>query len=350
MHKKKIFNPNNTLHPFIIAEIGVNHNCSLEKAKRMILEAKEGGAQAVKFQSYKAENLVSKYAKAYWDTKKEKIKDQLSLFKKYDKFSKYEYISLFKFCKKKKIIFLSTPFDFEAVDYLDDIVPFYKIASADITNFPLIDHIAKKKKPIILSTGASNILEIRKAVNLIKKRGVKDICLMHCILNYPTNRQDANLLMISHLKNNFPNLTIGYSDHTMPDKNMETLVTASLLGAKIIEKHFTDNKKQKGNDHYHSMDKKDLKIFFKRINYLKKIIGNSSEKKPIISESKSRKFARRSLIAARYLEKGEIIKRQDILCKRPGFGISTNFISKIIGRKVKKKILQDQLLKWSNFK
>lgn len=349
MRKNKIdfFNKKKFADPFVIAEIGVNHECSLKKAKQLINQAKQGGAHAVKFQTYKADMLVSKKAKAYWNTKEEKIKNQHELFKKYDKFEKEDYVKLFNFCKNKKIIFLSTPFDFQAVDDLDKLVPFYKIASADITNLPLIQYIASKKKPIILSTGASNLDEIKKAVNLIKREGVQKICLMHCILNYPTKKKDANLLMISHLAKTFPNFTIGYSDHTKPEK-MESLITAYICGAKIIEKHFTNNKKLKGNDHYHSMDKNDLKYFFKQIDIYKKILGSSDKKKPIKSENISRKFARRSLILNNFLKKGSRIKKKDLICKRPGTGISPYYINQIIGKKIKKNLYEDHILKYSD--
>lgn len=351
MKKDNFFKQKNKLlDPYIIAEIGVNHECSISNAKKLIKQAKEGGAQAVKFQSYKADSLSSKNAKAYWDLKKEKSKSQFNLFKKYDKFNKNDYIKLYEYSKKIGIIFSSTPFDTFAVDYLNKLVSFFKIASADITNLPLIEHIASKKKPIILSTGASNVKEIETAVKLIKKKGVNDICLMHCILNYPTKKDNANLLMISHLKKKFPEIVIGYSDHTKPDKNMSCLTTAYLLGARVIEKHFTNNKKKKGNDHYHSMDKFDLKRFFKNINHLKKLLGNSSEKKPIKSELISRKNARRSIVATKFLKKGMKIRESDIICKRPGTGISPYLFKKIIGKKTARAIKEDQILKNSDIK
>ena len=351
MKKNNFFlKKNKSLDPYVIAEIGVNHECSIVNAKKLIKDAKDGGAQAVKFQSYKAENLSSKDAKAYWDINKEKSTNQFDLFKKYDKFNEKDYVELKKFSKKIGITFLSTPFDNSAVDYLDKIISVYKIASADITNLPLIERICSKKKPIILSTGASNLREIELALNLMKKKGVKDICLMHCILNYPTSNKNANLLMISHLKRKFPNVVIGYSDHTKPDKNMANLTTAYLLGARVIEKHFTNNKKQKGNDHYHSMDKSDLKVFFKNIKNLKILLGNSSEKRPIKSELISRKNARRSIVATRFLKKGKKINKNDIICKRPGTGLSPYFYKKIIGKKVARSIQEDQILKLSDIK
>ena len=157
---------------------------------------------------------------------------------------------------------MSTPFDIDAVNFLNPYLNVFKISSSDITNFPLIDEIRKKKKPIILSTGASNLAEIKDALKLITK-SVKKVVLMHCILNYPTKDENANLNMISSLKKEFPECIIGYSDHTLPSNNMQNLLTSYLLGGRVIEKHFTLSKRKKGNDHYHSLDKKDLILFKK---------------------------------------------------------------------------------------
>ena len=228
--------------PYLIAEIGVNHEGSIDTAKYLIDLAKEGGADAVKFQTYKAENLASKNSPAYWDLAKERTTSQYELFKKYDVFNKSEYIELHDYAKKVSIDFLSTPFDIQSVDFLNDMVPFFKIASADITNLPFLRKIASKQKPIILSTGAANKEEIAYAVNVLKENGVNSIAILHCILNYPTTNDNASLNMISDLKNYFPDLIIGYSDHTLPCKSMLTLTTSFLLGAVIIEKHFTHNK------------------------------------------------------------------------------------------------------------
>ena len=289
----------NTL-PYIIAEVGVNHECSILKAKKLILNAKKSGANAVKFQTYKAELLASKNSPAYWDIKKEKSKNQYELFKKYDAFGINEYKVLYQYCKKLNIDFSSTPFDLNSVDELNPFLKFFKVSSSDITNFPLLSKIASKKKPIILSTGASNIGEIHDAVRFLKKKKCKEIVLMHCILSYPTKNKDANLSMITDLRKKFPAHVIGYSDHTIPDKEMIKLTTSYILGSRVIEKHFTFNKKKKGNDHYHSMDKNDLKFLIKNLNKIKIILGRS-KKSVILSEQKSRKFARRSLVAKKFL-------------------------------------------------
>ncbi len=344
------FNSINFPKPYIIAEIGVNHECSIKNAYNLIEQAKKGGAHAVKFQTYKAEKLASKNSPAYWDTKKEKTKNQYDLFKKFDHFNYKDYLKLVLFCKKKKIQFLSTPFDEDAVDFLNKHVPVFKIASADITNLPLLEKIASTKKPVIISTGASTIAEIKKAILPFKKKGNKNICLMHCILNYPTLPKNANLLMIKHLKKIFPKLTIGYSDHTLPDDEMSSITTAYLLGAEIIEKHFTNKKTLKGNDHYHSMDYKDLLKININLSNLKNLIGKSKIKSPINSEKLSRKNARRSLVAKVQINKNEKFKYDNIICKRPGLGISPMNIKKVLGKKTKKTLKKDTIIKFKHIK
>tara|TARA_B100000886_G_scaffold303860_1_gene234730 strand:+ start:5175 stop:6248 length:1074 start_codon:yes stop_codon:yes gene_type:complete len=336
--------------PYIIAEIGVNHEGSLEKAKELIDLAKEGGADAAKFQTYKAEKLASKNSPAYWDTKKEETKSQFQLFKKYDTFEKSDYIELHNYSKSKNIDFLSTPFDLESIDFLDQLVPFFKVASADINNLPFLRKIASKSKPVLISTGASNIIEIDYAIKTLKKNGCNNIGIMHCILNYPTKDENACLEMIKHLKKNYPDYLIGYSDHTLPDKNMLSLVTAFLNGAIIIEKHFTFDKNLPGNDHYHAMDKNDLKNFISLATKSKKLLGPRTIKDYIPAEEISRKNARRSIVAAKCIRKGHIIKEEDIICKRPGTGISPIHWDEIIGMKTINNIEDDKLLSWDDLK
>ena len=344
---KKLINKKK--YPYIIAEIGVNHGCSIKKAKRLIDLAAESGASAAKFQSYKADNLASKNSPAYWDTKKEKTLSQYSLFKKYDKFEKENYKDLYFHCKKRKIDFASTPFDTDAVNYLKPMVKYFKIASADINNLPILKAVAQTKKPVLLSTGASFKKEIDLAIKYLKKNGSKEIAIMHCILNYPTKDKNANLNMIDDLKKRYPKHLIGYSDHTLPDKNMLNLISAFLKGAFIIEKHFTDNKKKTGNDHYHSMDKKDLKIFYRNLKKINLLLGES-EKKPIKSEFISRKNARRSIVLTKNLAKGDQITKNSITTKRPGTGITPENWYKIIGKRLNKNLKSDHVLKWGDLK
>lgn len=336
--------------PYVIAEIGVNHGGCVKKAIRMIDMCKRGGANAVKFQTYKAEKIASKFSPSYWDLKKEKTKSQYQLFKKYDTFSNKDYIKLYNYCKKKQIDFLSTPFDNEAVDFLKNKVPVFKIASADITNYPLLRKVANTKKPIILSTGASTKNEIKSAIKFLKKNGCSDkkIVLLHCILNYPTSDDNANLIMISDLIKSFPKNMIGYSDHTLPCKNMYSTIMAYNLGAVVIEKHFTYNKRLKGNDHYHAMNENDLRNMIFGIKKVRTLLGENNIKKPINSEKISIKNARRSIVLKRDIKKGETINIKDIIPKRPGNGISPIFWDDIIGRRVKKNLQSDQIIKWND--
>ena len=330
-------------HPYIIAEAGVNHEGKMDLAKRLIDEAKEGGADAIKFQTYKAETIASKNSPAYWDLSKETTKSQYKLFKKYDKFWKNEYEQLKKYCDETGIEFMSTPFDVESAKFLNDLMDAFKIASADITNKPFIEYICKFGKPIIQSTGGSYLYEIEEAVSWIENYN-NPLALLHCVLNYPTPDENANLGMILDLKQKFPDKIIGYSDHTLP-KDMKTLEIANILGAVIIEKHFTYDKTLPGNDHYHAMDKEDLKKFRKNNDRIFKLLGEFKIS-AIKDEEPARKNARRSLVSEKVIPKGKIIVYSDITWKRPGTGISPKFIDEVIGMKTNCNIQKDEIITW----
>ena len=331
---------------YFIAEIGVNHEADLKLAKKIILDAKKGGAQAIKLQSYKAEKIASKYARAYWDKKEEKEDSQLKLYKRFDKFEETDYQKIINYCKKIKIDFIITPFDLETINFFKNKVKYFKISSSDITNFPLIEKIAKTKKPIILSTGASNLQEIREAVKLIKKYN-KKLTLLHCILNYPTKRYDANLGMIDDLQKTF-NLPIGISDHTNPKDSHDILLFATLKNITMIEKHFTNDKRKKGNDHFHSFDKNDLIKFNQKVLDAKKIIGKS-KKNYLKSEIVSRKNARRSLFYNRNLKRNSKVKLSDIISLRPAIGISPTLYKKVIKKKLKFDVKLGAKIRFSDF-
>ena len=336
-------NKHNFSKPYIIAEAGVNHEGSIDLAKRLIYEAKEGGANAIKFQTYKASTLACKNSPSYWDLSKEKTKSQYQLFQKYDKFWKKEFEELKKECDIVDIDFMSTPFDIESSIFLNDLMDVFKISSSDITNKPFIEFICDFNKPIILSTGASYINEIEKSVNWIKSKNNK-LALLHCVLNYPTDSKNANLSFIFELIKHFPELTIGYSDHTLPNE-MESLLISSLLGARIIEKHFTHDKSLSGNDHYHAMDMNDLKLFNKKINHHIELIGNKKINERD-SEDESRKNARRSLVLKGNIKKGEVLTYDKLTWKRPASGISPLEIDKVIGKKVVSDLRDDTILQW----
>lgn len=338
----------NYSRPYIIAEIGVNHEGSVETAKKLIELAKKGGADAAKFQSYKADSLASKKSPAYWDINEEPTRSQNELFKKYDCFNEKEYKILSAHCNNLEIDFLSTPFDVSSMEFLEPLMDFYKIASADITNTPFLRMIAKKNKPVVLSTGASSIEEIKNAVQILESNGCSEIALLHCILNYPTLDDNAHLDMITGLKNSFPRYVIGYSDHTLPNKHMTPLVSAYLLGAQIIEKHFTNDKNLPGNDHYHSMDFDNLKEFVTIINHIENLKGSTKEKSPIESEEIARKNARRSIVLSKNINSGEKFSEGNLTFKRPGTGISSSNWDKIIGRKSLFDLKSDHILKWTD--
>lgn len=329
--------------PYIIAEAGVNHEGSMDLAKRLIDEAAEGGAHAIKFQTYKAETIASKDSPYYWDITKEPTRSQFELFKKYDRFWKTEYEALARYCETAGIEFMSTPFDVESATFLNDLMPVFKISSSDLTNLPFIEYQCRFGKPIILSTGAAYKWEVMQAVETIGRYG-NPLCLMHCVLNYPTMDENANLGMIRDMIRQFPDTVPGYSDHTLP-KDMHTLEVASLLGAAVLEKHFTHDKTLPGNDHYHAMDKEDLKHFHSRLDRTFQLLGGF-RMTALESEAPARANARRSLVAAREIPAGKVIEMADLTWKRPASGISPRDIAQVVGRKAARTISEDEVLKW----
>lgn len=336
-----------TTKPYVIAEIGVNHEGNLDMAMTLIDQAKEGGADAAKFQTYKSEKLASKHSPAYWDPNAEPTTSQRELFAKYDAFGLDEYRALADHCQEVGIDFVSTPFDLEAVDFLDPLMPFFKIASADITNIPLLRCIAAKKKPVLLSTGAATLAEIDTAYDTLSKTGCADIALLQCTLNYPCPDKNANLNMIDGLAETYPNCVIGYSDHTVPNDEMMILTAAWLKGAAIIEKHFTHDKTLPGNDHYHAMNTTDCKRFVDNINYLYKALGQT-KKEPLADEAPAREHARRSITTKRPIKAGETLTEDMMICKRPAHGISPLHWDEVIGRKTVSSLDDDHPLQWQD--
>ena len=332
---------------FIIAEAGVNHNGSLDLAYQLIDVAKEAGADAVKFQTFKAENVVSKLAdKAEYQKKTTGLdKSQLEMIKKLE-LSFDDFVKLKKYCDKKEIMFLSTPFDHQSIDFLCDLVDIYKIPSGEIINYPYLKHIAAKNKPIIMSTGMANLGEVEEAINTIRSvNSEAKISLLHCTTNYPTPYEEVNLKAMQTLAAAFK-LPVGYSDHTL---GIEVPVAAVATGAKIIEKHFTLDKKLSGPDHKASLEPDELKKMIKAIRNIEMALGDGI-KRPNKSEIEIMKVSRRSLIATRDIRTGEIIKESDIAIKRPGTGILPKFKEIVIGMKLVNDIRQDEPFRWENFK
>jgi len=332
--------------PYIIAEAGVNHEGDMNLARRLIEEAREGGADAIKFQTYKAETIASKDSPSYWDLSKEPTDSQYQLFKKYDKFWKSEFEALKRYCDDVGIEFMSTPFDTESASFLNELMDVFKISSSDLNNKPFIDILCTFGKPIVLSTGAAYMWEVHQAVEWIEAHG-NPYALLHCVLNYPTDDANANLAMILDLRRAFPRIPIGYSDHTLP-KDMQTLEAATLLGARILEKHFTHDKTLPGNDHYHAMDKTDLKRFRERLNTVFTLLGDQ-HKHPLPSEAISRANARRSLVAVRAIPVGTSIAPSDLTWKRPGRGIDPRDYDRLLGRLARQDIAEDTVLQWGMF-
>ena len=244
----------------------------------------------------------------------------------------------------KNIDFASTPFDLESVDLLDPLVSFYKIASADLLNVPLLRAIAQKGKPILLSTGASTLKEISFALNTIAEKNKVPVCLLHCMLNYPTENKNANLKVISQLKLNFPSNLIGYSDHTVPDDEFLVLLSAFTLGASIIEKHYTYDKKLSGNDHYHAIDSADLKSLRKKLTAIVEMIGDGDRSEIFNSEKISRLNARRSIVITQSVKRDEILTEKHLTCKRPGTGIGSEHWDEIIGKRVKMDLEPEHMI------
>ena len=335
----------------LIAEVGVNYYdiasvngiSPMEAAKWMVREAKQAGIHAVKFQTYKAGTLAAKNSPYYWDITEEPTTSQYELFQKFDSFGKAEYQELADYCEEIGIEFFSTPFDFESADYLDPMMNVYKISSSDMSNLPFIAYQAKKNKPILLSIGASNEEEIDAAIETIRKYNNRPLVLMHCVLEYPTPYEHANLNKIVSIKNRYPDVYVGYSDHTKPDTNYEVVKAAYLKGAQVIEKHYTLDKTLKGNDHYHGMDPQDAAAILREIEYLDEICG-SYELKCLDSEQKARQNARRSIVSFGKIAKGEIITEDKLTFKRPGTGISPAAIQSVVGRTALTDIEDDTIL------
>lgn len=328
----------------LIAEAGVNHNGSLKIGEKLIKAAKLAGADCVKFQTYKADELTTKKAKRFWSWEGEKKKNgsQYDSYSILDKFNFKEYYNLNKLCIKYNIEFQSTPFDLKSVDLLEKInVKTYKIASCDITNFSLIEKISKTNKPIFLSTGASNLFEISNAIKLIQKYHSK-IVIMHCILQYPTPLTNINLNSIIEIKEKFKNHFVGFSDHTLGTL-APTIATA--LGACAIEKHFTINKKlKKSADHWLSADPKELKEISNNIKNVK-IMKGAKIKKSFKWEKIARDNARRSLVAAKDIKKNEKFTRINLTAKRPGTGkYKADKFFDLLGKRSKKNYKKDQMI------
>ena len=325
----------------IIAEAGVNHNGSFELAKKLIDKAVEGGADIVKFQTCKAENVISRYAdKAEYqkvttgeaDSQLEMVRKLMLTYEEYGKLKEY--------CDEKGIEFLSTAFDLPSVDYLHSIgMRRWKIPSGEITNLPLLIKIANLHEPIIMSTGMSQLSEVADAVRVLKENGAQDITLLHCTTEYPAPYEDVNLKAMDTMREAF-DLPVGYSDHT---KGLEIPVAAVAMGACVIEKHFTLDRNMEGPDHKASIEPDELKSMVDQIRHVEVAIGNG-EKKVSASELKNQDIARKSIIAKTAIKAGDVFSEENITTKRPGNGINPMRWFELLGKIAKHDYGEDYLI------
>lgn len=327
---------------YIIAEAGVNHNGSIDLAKQLIEKAKLAGCDCIKFQTFNADKIVTKSAKKaeYQEKNLENNDTQYEMLKKLE-LSYEEFEELKAYSQSLQIDFLSTPFDEDAVELLENLnVAVYKIPSGEITNKPLIQTISSKNKKIILSTGMSTINEVKEAIAWIEETGNKDIILLHCTSNYPTPYEEVNMRAMLTLKDTF-GYPIGYSDHT---QGIEIPIMAAAMGATVIEKHFTLDKNMEGPDHKASLEPKELETMVKMIRNIESAFG-TGEKVPTASEMKTKEVARKSLVLATDKKKGEILKEEDIVIKRPGTGMEPKYIEFVIGKEILVDLKKDEVLK-----
>lgn len=325
---------------YIIAEAGVNHNGSFELACRLVDAAKTAGVDCIKFQTFKSKNLVSHSAqKADYQKGTTGDGSQVDMLKKLE-LSYIDFLKLKEYCDKAGITFLSTPFDFDSIEFLNSIeMPFWKIPSGEITNLPYLLALAKTGKPVVMSTGMCEMAEIEAAIRVLRENGTKGIKLLHCNTEYPTPFEDVNLKAMQTMRDAF-DLEVGYSDHT---KGIEVPVAAVALGATVIEKHFTLDRNMEGPDHKASLEPDELAIMVQSIRHIEKALGKG-DKTPSPSEKKNIAVARKSIVAKRMIKAGEELTEENITVKRPGSGISPMKWFDVIGTIAVKDFQEDELI------
>lgn len=326
-----------------IAEAGVNHNGDISLAKKLVDLAAEAGADIVKFQTFKAENLVTADAKMadYQVQNIQKVESQYSMLKKLE-LKNEDFVELKGYCKEKGIGFLSTGFDLESLEFLKTLkMGLWKVPSGEITNLPYLEFLGACNEPVILSTGMCYMAEIEDAISVLTKVGLKKnfITVLHCNTDYPTPFEDVHLNAMTTIKNNLA-VEIGYSDHT---SGIEVSLAAVAMGATVIEKHFTLDKSLPGPDHQASLDPSEFKLLVKSIRNIEKAFGRS-EKIPSQGEMKNRLVVRKSLVAAHVIEKGEMITKDNLAIKRPGSGISPMKFTEVLGSKAVRSFSKDELI------
>lgn len=328
-------------HTFIIAEIGVNHNGSVDLAKDMIKSASECGVDAVKFQTFNSEDLVTENARtADYQEENTNENSQLEMLKKLE-LSFDDFRELKDYALKNGVIFISSPFDVNSVDLLETLdVPLYKLGSGELNNFELIDYVQKTNKPIIISTGMATLDEIKETYDFIKNKD--NLIILHCITGYPTSFEEANLNFIKTLKSEF-DVPIGFSDHS---PGIELPIAAVALGACVVEKHFTLDKNLEGPDHKASLNPIEFKAMVDAIRNVEVAMGDGVRKFSD-NELEIKKVARKSIVLNQDISKDMIIERRMLSIKRPGTGIPPKFIDDVVGKKVIKDLKANNVLKWN---
>ncbi len=330
---------------FVIAEAGVNHNGDLELARRLVDVAAEAGADAVKFQTFRADRLVSPTAPkaAYQRQTTDAGESQLDMLRRLE-LSPAAHRELNDYCRQRGLIFLSTPFDEESADLLDELdVLAFKIGSGEVTNHPFLEYVARKGKPIILSTGMSYLSEVDEAVRVLRDAGCEQLILLHCVSSYPAAPADANLKAIQTLAAAF-GVPVGYSDHT---PGIEVALAAVALGACVIEKHFTLDRNLPGPDHRASLEPPELRALISGVRTVERALGDGI-KRPVPAEADTRAVARRSLAARVDIPAGVIVEAGMLTALRPADGIPPGLIRRVIGRRTRRSLTAGQFIDWSD--
>jgi N,N'-diacetyllegionaminate synthase len=328
---------------FVIAEAGVNHNGDLELARKLVQIAADAGADAVKFQTFTAAAIASADApKARYQSENtgsdESQRDMLHRLE----LTREMHVALVESCRRAGILFLSTPFDEQSVDLLDELgVPAFKVASGEITNIFLLQHIARKRKPMILSTGMSYLGEVETALRIIASEGNSEVAVLHCVSSYPADPSDVNLRAMATMRSAF-GVPVGYSDHTT---GIEVPVAAAALGAVVIEKHFTTDRRLPGPDHVASLEPDELRAMVRAIRNVESALGDG-RKTPAASERNTAEVARRSLVAARDIAAGEVLDEQMIAVKRPGTGLAPALREMVLGRVTRVGLRAGQMIQF----
>lgn len=333
---------------FIVAEIGANHNGDVELAKRAVDAAAECGVDAVKFQTYTAEELVADVERIVtWGPAGRQVSEPVGEMFNRIALPREKHKEVFDYAKRQGLIAFSTPFSIEGVDFLSHLdVPCYKVASSDVNYHALLIRLAQTGKPIMLSLGKCTLGEADDAISLLWDNKCKDLVIMHCVANYPSQMEDMNLNVIKSLKNMYPHCVLGFSDHSL---GITASIGAVAFGARVIEKHFTLDKKMIGPDHWFSMDPSDMQNLVTEIRNLEIAMGHP-HKRILKSEQAGRDNSIRSLVLAADVKEGRILKRSDLKAVRPGGGVSPAEIDKVIGLKVMTDLSKNTVLKWDHFK